>query len=55
MYDAGMNYAYISMILYPDTCIHDTGFFRVGRTDGPTDKPILGVGLIFEVAIDLRI
>ena len=45
MYDAGMNHAYISTILYLDACISDAGFFRVGRTDGrPTDKAILGVG-----------
>ena len=27
-----------------DACVHDAGFFPDGRTDGRTDKPILGVG-----------
>ena len=48
MYDAVMNDAYISKILYPDTCIHDAGFFPDGRTNERTNvrtnKPILGVG-----------
>ena len=37
MYDAVMNDAYVSKILYPDTCIPDAGFFPDGRTDGPTN------------------
>ena len=37
MYDAVMNDAYVSKILYSDTCIHDAGFFPDGRTDGPTN------------------
>ena len=39
-----MRMPYISMNLYLDACISDAGIFRVGRTDGPTDKAILGVG-----------
>ena len=35
--DACMNDAYVSKILYPDTCIHDAGFFPDGRTDRPTN------------------
>ena len=34
------------MILDPDACIPDAGFFPDGPTDGRTDKPILGVGYI---------
>ena len=35
------------MILDPDACFHDAGFFRVGRTD----KPILGVGFRIYVSM----
>ena len=34
------------MILDPDACIHDAGFFPDGPTNGRTDKPILGVGYV---------
>ena len=34
----------VSMIQDLDACTSDAGFFRVGRTEGRTDKPILGVG-----------
>ena len=37
MYDAVMNDAYVSKILYPDTCIPDAGFFPDGRTDQRTN------------------
>ena len=37
---------HISMIFDLDACICDAGFFRVGPTDGRTNKPILGVGLL---------
>ena len=37
MYDAVMNDAYICIILYPDTSIHDAGFFPDGPTNGRMD------------------
>ena len=42
-----MMQTYVSKILYPDTCIHDAGFFPDGRTNERTDKPILGVGYLY--------
>ena len=36
----------ISMIQDLDACTSDAGFFRVGRTNEPTNKAILGVGYI---------
>ena len=36
----------VSMILDPEACISDAGFFSVGRTNGRTDKAILGVGRV---------
>ena len=41
----------ISMILDPEACISDAGFFRVGRTNGRTYKPILGVGLQLDLVV----
>ena len=37
----------VSMILDPEACISNAGFFSVGRTNGRTDKAILGVGYVF--------
>ena len=42
MFDAGIKYA-MSMILDHDVCIYDAGLFRYERTDGRTNKAILGV------------
>ena len=42
---------HISMIFDPDACICDAGFFRVGRTNERTNKPILGVGCIHDDCI----
>ena len=49
VYDADINDAYINdpwPTLMSDACVHDAGFFS-GRTNGRTDKPILGVGCCF--------
>ena len=40
---------HISMIFDLDACMCDAGFFRVGRTNERTDKPILGVGFVFKL------
>ena len=37
----------ISMIQDLDACTSAAGFFRVGRTNEPTNKAILGVGFGF--------
>ena len=46
VYDASVNDAqlHISIILDPDACIYDAT--NLSRTNGPTNKPILGVGSI---------
>ena len=41
----------ITMILDPDAYISEEGFFPDGRTNGRTDKVILGVGLLKHLTI----